>query len=900
MENVSVFKLLAAKTNHEDLDKWLPLWMHLKDTAEIMDILARRWLPDSERRILCQYYSLSESELYKLCKFVAYTHDIGKATKGFQSKILVMLPDIREKIQNNGISVPEKSEENMSHALASEIILLSYGCDRKIASVIGAHHGKPQEKSATKVNISYSGLYGEQESEWSVIWNDIINHAFIESGYMSIDELPDIDIKQQVILSGLLIMADWIASNTTYFPLISVDDKGSLTLYPNRVETAWERLSLTENWESRCFEMDDEEFEKRFGFMPNSIQGAFVNILENSDKPGVIILEAQMGIGKTEAALAGAEILAQRYGCGGLFFGMPTQATANGVFGRIMDWGKYQSENSNLSVKLAHGAAEINEEYTSLFKGRAHVDDSEDPDDKNGLMIHSWFQGKKQAMLSNFVVGTVDQLLMMALKRKHVMLRHLGMAGKVVVVDEAHSYDAYMSRYLESALQWLGAYNVPVIILSATLPGDRREKLVAAYLNKRLKDDKIKKQRGYPLITWTDGERVYCKVVESDSEKRNIDISVIDDNKIIGIISDAVASGGCVSVILNAVKRAQKVTEKVRQTVSDANIILFHSQFIMTDRAYTEKKITEMLGKHSNKDQRSHTVVIGTQVLEQSLDIDADVMITDLCPMDLLLQRIGRLHRHRAHDVIRPEALKKARCFVVTPNGEEFEEGSKAIYGEYLMMRTKALLPKYIIIPDSIPKLIQNVYDDEINVDVDEKKYAEAREEFLLKTGKKKSKADVYCMDRPSSSKRLNMFHDWLSQVDTSISDATAQAAVRDGNISIEAIVLVKSDGEIHFLPWQNGGIIIDNSIIPSEEEIRQISRQKIKLPSVFCTEYSCGNTIKELEIITLKNFAEWQYAPMLRGELILLLDKNLRGELNGYDLNYSREKGLVYDKKGW
>ena len=597
MENINSFEFLAAKTDKECRDKWLPLWMHLKDTAEIINLLVRQWLSDSERRILCQD-NLSEGELYRLCKFIGYIHDLGKASIGFQSKILVMLSENRERIYDIGISIPDKSVENITHALAGEIILLSYGCNSKIASVIGAHHGKPQEKSATDVDIGYSGLYGKQESEWLAVWNDIINRALIESGYESIDELPDIDIKQQVILSGLLIMADWIASNTTYFPLISVDDKGSSAFYPDRIENAWEKLSLTENWVSNCFEMDDEDFEERFGFIPNSIQEAFINIIEDADKPGIIILEAQMGIGKTEAALAGAEILAQHYGCGGLFFGMPTQATANGIFVRIMDWGKYQSENSNLSVKLAHGAAEMNEEYTSLFKGSAHVDDTDDPEAKNGLMIHSWFQGRKQAMLSNFVIGTVDQLLMMALKRKYVMLRHLGIAGKVVVIDEAHSYDAYMSRYLESALQWLGAYNVPVIILSATLPGDRREKLVAAYLNKRfLKNDEIKKQRGYPLITWTDGEKSYCEIVEDDSEKRNVDISVIDDNKIIGIISDAVASGGCVSVILNTVKRAQEFAEKVRQTVSDANIILFHSQFIMTDRADIEKKLTEMLGK---------------------------------------------------------------------------------------------------------------------------------------------------------------------------------------------------------------------------------------------------------------------------------------------------------------
>lgn len=180
-----------------------------------------------------------------------------------------------------------------------------------------------------------------------------------------------------------------------------------------------------------------------------------------------------MGIGKTEAALAATEILASRFGYGGMFFGLPTQATANGIFDRIHSWASGTDDIH--SLRLAHGMTDMNDEYCEMFHGRAS--DISD-DDNDNIMVHTWFEGRKQALLSEFVVATVDQFLMASLKQKHVMLRHLGLAGKTVIIDECHAYDRYMYVYLENSLRWMAAYNVPVIILSATLPPDKRAELI--------------------------------------------------------------------------------------------------------------------------------------------------------------------------------------------------------------------------------------------------------------------------------------------------------------------------------------------------------------------------------------------------------------------------------------
>ena len=252
-----------------------------------------------------------------------------------------------------------------------------------------------------------------------------------------------------------------------------------------------------------------------------------------------------MGVGKTEAALAAAEVFAGKCGSGGLFFGLPTQATANGIFPRIRTWAEEQvavqgESKEKLSIRLAHGKEELNQDYADLLeagKGEFTGDACIGEDEDQALVVHSFFRGRKQVLLSDFVIATVDQILMAALKQKHLMLRHLGMAGKIVIIDEVHAYDAYMNVYLERALCWLGAYHVPVILLSATLPASRRIDFVDAYLNTSKREIREREKRftqgeeadwrysrAYPLLTWTDGKEVHQKGLQLQSASRSVAI----------------------------------------------------------------------------------------------------------------------------------------------------------------------------------------------------------------------------------------------------------------------------------------------------------------------------------------------------------------------------------------
>ena len=824
-------RLFAGKTDPVNSGFWLPLWMHLRDTAGIMVYLVQRWLPDSVR----QHIGLDEDLLTQTACFLGWVHDLGKASTNFQGPIMAQLPEPGQHLEKyTTLSYREQNRKYSRHALASEAILRWLKCPNGLASVAGAHHGKPQTGKDVLDQLgdeeeegSWESNYwpeGEQEF-WESCWRELFDYALQESGFSSVDELPQLTIPAEILLTGLLIMADWIASNTRYFPLIPVEEVGSDTLYPARVDRAWEALDLTSPWEVQSDVTEPGAFAERFGFPPNEVQRAMLEAVSQAQEPGMFILEAQMGVGKTEAALGAAEILAKHGGEGGIFFGLPTQATANGIFGRLLAWAEKQPDGLEHSIKLAHGMAELNEAYLRLQQDTVWVEEDleadPDADPESRVMVHQWFRGNKQGLLADFVIGTVDQLLLAALQQKHVMLRHLGLAGKVVVIDECHAYDAYMNCYLDRALTWLGRYKVPVILLSATLPAKRRVELVRAYLNGRTAPDGLWQTcRGYPLLTWTDGEKVEQTTIPLETEPRRVETFPLTEEQLTDTLRSALREGGCAGVIVNTVKKAQAIAARLRAELPEYEVVVFHAQFLMPDRAAKEEALMKRIGKHSTPEQRDKLIVVGTQVLEQSLDIDFDVMVTELCPMDLLLQRIGRLHRHTWR--CRPQPMQAAVCAVLDTGEDAFDEGSAAVYGNWLLWRTRELLPQTIRLPEEISPLVQQVYgwaaEDKLPEDAASEKLCH---NYELEQGKRKDRAEAYLVHHPKVYKkfpRLNTLDGWMAD-EGACSDPAARAAVRDGDPSVEVLVMVQGrDGSIHFLPWQEGGRTVASDCPPQPE----------------------------------------------------------------------------------
>lgn len=876
--------LLPGKTSPEGM--WLPAWRHMLDTGLVMQRLFRQWIPDSVRRTLRD--ALSEEEAEQFAVLAALLHDIGKLTPVFASKLLRMLPELRDRLLMLGLSVqvhetitdPGKSP----HALAGAVCLRQKRCPHSLAAAIAAHHGKTAtERQAELLNADeypYAHhLYGAGESR-SLLWDEV-RHAWLDyalscCSYSSLSEVPEISRSAQMVLTGLLIVADWIASNTAYFPLLPQDETPDLAVEEARADQVMEALALPFPLICDMPPVNANDFEKRFCFAPRPLQQAVLDIAHRCVMPGLLIIEAQMGVGKTEAALAAAEHYAHKCGAGGIFFALPTQATANGIFPRLMSWAEPLSEEYQQAIRLAHGTANMNQLYMELSRHAAL--------DADGLVVHPWMEGRKKALLANVVIGTVDQLLMAALRQKHVMLRHLGLAGKVVVIDECHAYDAYMSVYLERALQWLGSYKVPVILLSATLPAKRRAALMKAYLGDAPAGD-WQESLAYPLLTWSDGAQVHSRTVEAGGTQTRVRMERTDRESVPAYLAQKLRSGGCAVVILNTVRGAQWMADTLRQILPEKEIMLVHSQFMLEDRAAWEEKLLRRLGKNSTPSDRDGLIVVATQVAEQSLDIDADVMVTELCPMDLLLQRLGRLHRHRR---ARPAGLEEACCAVLPA-----EEGAQAVYGDWLLQQTARLLPTVITLPDDIPDLVQDTYAEpsaERQDDPAWHKHADGLAD-------QENRARTFCL--PKCTERRHAKQNTINaMLDTNAADdeTYGDAAVRDGQPSIEVVMLVQyRDGGVGLVPRNGDAPCFDPTREPSREDAMRIARQRIRLPHAICPCVS--ETITTLEMLTCRTLPEWQNAPALRGELFLLLDEHLQARLGDYVLQYDPEYGLRYWK---
>lgn len=907
----------VAKSDRENGNDWLPFWMHSFDTAGIMEKLAQKRLPESISDYLCAECGGRE-KLFSTLKFCALVHDIGKLTIVFQSRIY---DAVDFSPFADCVELPKSSSlvnaSDTPHALASEAILLKHGCPKGVASIAGAHHGRPsaladvcdQISGACTAVENFYGKRGKYRKLFEALWKEWIDFSLECAGFSELSDLPDMAVPAQVVISGMLVTADWIASNTTYFPLISADNKGEFGDYPKRIENAWTTIGFPNMWESKArFGLDDEAFKERFGFLPNPTQADIISTATDAESSGIYIIEAPMGLGKTEAALALSEILAARAGAGGMFFGMPTQATSNGIFPRLEKWagGLAEDEQTLLAIKLAHGNAALNEDYRELFTGHSNLNIESD----SGLIVHDWFSGRKQTLLSDFVIGTVDQLLMAALKQKHVMLKHFGLSGKVVVVDECHAYDAYMSQYLDMAIKWLGIYKVPVIILSATLPEKRRAELIEAYtdsekhrakhteayVDKTIADEAWKHSLAYPLLTYTENNAVKQKALAFDGENKEVSVRRIIRDEVAATAGYAVERGGCVGVIVNTVRKAQEIAAELQSAFPKAEVIIMHAQFIMTDRAKREEQILKRVGKHSTPESRHGLIIVGTQVLEQSLDLDFDLMITELCPMDLLLQRTGRLHRHNR---VRPQGLETACCFVLDETDDSFDSGSAAIYGEWLLMRTRALLPNKLTIPSDIPLLVQQTYDETNNEMLGEltEGMKKAQEENKLRTGKKRRSAENYLISKPSN-KKGKCLDGWLDNDIKPNNEQTGEKAVRDGDPSVDVIALMRDGEGLIRIIADKSETIIPADRPPSREEALLIARQKLRLPGFFGRRWKIDDTIEQLEAETQNVFSAWQDSALLKEEVVLLFDEDLNADLAGVQLHYDIKTGLTYVKE--
>ncbi|WP_369916220.1 CRISPR-associated helicase Cas3' [Plantactinospora sp. KBS50] len=638
---------------------------------------------------------------------------------------------------------------------------------------------------------------------------------------------------------------------------------------------------------------------------------------------GMIIVEAAMGEGKTEAALAAVEILARRTGAAGCYLALPTRATSDAMFGRVLSWLRRlpdaRTDRGDRDVRLAHGKAALNPEYdqlrwTSLPRGIAQDAGGTD------IGVHAWLAGPKRTMLSSFVVGTIDQLLFAALRSRHQVLRHLGLAGKVVVIDEAHAYDVYMGRFLDRALEWLGAYGVPVVILSATLPAGRRAEMMAAYDTGRLgpppkltwrdrnkpKIDpyaELRTDLRYPLVTVSAAQRGAVATACGDSGRHlQVRLRRLDDDPpaLVELLRDRLADGGCALVIRNTVARVQETAADLRAALGpDTPVAVAHSRFMAVDRAARDRWLRDTFGPPGAGTRPYRHVVVASQVAEQSLDIDFDLLVTDLAPVDLVLQRVGRLHRHPRPG--RPARLAEATCWITgadwATEPPQPVSGSRRVYQPAALLRSAAVLLPHLDgtplrIPADISPLTQAAYGDAPvgpaawRPVLDEAE-AKQRDEIAAK----ESKADGFRLagvDEPGVP-----LVGWLSGGVGNADDRAAQGHVRDTDSdSFEVILLVRTSAGLVVPPWiAGGGVVVPTETTPDWNLARSAARCTLPLPRLMASVDVIDEVIADLDgRIDLR---AWQDNPWLSGELVLDIDEAGAATVAGFDLHYDPDEGL-------
>ena len=890
---------LWAKSGN-DTD-FLTLPQHMVDSACAASFLFNSWLASSVKRFLSGALGVDERGVEVLYTWLAGCHDIGKAVRTFQRMLLEsdkrhLVYAVADAGLDIDLSVDEMNFDKLPHGVVSGEILSLWLCERGVpqpkanalAAVVNAHHG-----IANKPSPRVRELMEDYPEPWRVVQCELLD---------AMTELCDADdalaevcrgrkLHQAVveILTGLVVMADWVASNENAFTL---HVSGTQL---ERVEAAAASIDVTPPWEPDMGEWGDidKRFQHSFGwpeeYHARPVQRAVVEAVQNIDGPTLVVIEAETGVGKTEAGLAAAEILAARSGAQGVFFAAPTMATANGLLERTMEWAAHNTADSVRSMYLAHSKNALSEPYRQL-KFSSIGSDSVD----GGRVIASqWMSGRRLGLLSNFVVGTVDQVLMMALQQRFHMLRHVGLAGKVVIFDEVHAFDAYTSDYLRRTIEWLGYYGASVILMSATLPPDKRRSLVQAYSQAPWPEEE---PTGYPLLTLATKDEVQFRSVPASPTNLEARIDFLDDTveHLVSSVRQDLDQGGCALIICNTIARAQEAFRALEEVYSD-EVQLHHAGFVAWERVAKEDALRDELGPDSHRGggRPWRKIVVATQVAEQSLDIDADVLITDIAPMDLIIQRIGRLHRHARPETDRPDHLRQPRVLirgiVHREPVPEFDSGAEYIYGAALLLSTLANLPSVFRRPDDIEGLVRAAYDRSFTPPAGwEEAWAEAQEKSLFAEGSAHSKSSTFQLPSPRQRKSYDTLFSQLISDDAGSGDERGAAQVRDAEPAVEVIPIQRTD--YGYRPWGREEEILESAEL-SYKEAFHLASSTVRLPvRMIRYDSDFDDVVGALEDATPE---QWRSHFLLRGQLALRLDDSDTAKLGRFTVSYSSDLGI-------
>ncbi len=712
-----------ADPNYPGEPKWHPLVYHSLDVAAV----AAAWWdasPVLQRNFSVAFVSpLTSTQLRAWVLFFVALHDLGKFDIRFQLKAPEALATAWRRLEKNDHGVATREIQGFDHGHAGlawarrgytswigspdreQIIWASW---QPWLSAVTGHHGDFHDAIMPSLELDTDKMLIERDRSARQDFVLALEMLFLKPAGFSLHDLPPPGSPcARALLAGFCAVSDWIGSNANEF--------GYHTL----------GAALTDYLNARFEHIQAQDLLRRFGLWGHATgYTGIVTLLDKGDSPrgiqteidrlpnvaGLTLVEAPTGSGKTEAALAYAWRLLDAGMADSIVFALPTQATANAMLLRAEAFAERVFGRAN--VVLAHGKRQFNEAFQKLAASGQHV--TSQGKIEAAVQCAAWLaSSRKRVFLGQVGVCTIDQVLLSVLPVRHKFVRGFGLAKSVLIVDEVHAYDAYMNGLLGEVLRQQKASGGSAVLLSATLAANTRTKLLEAW---NASGPNI---APYPAL-WhaTSGETMPRTVSENQQPvRREVAIECLkltdafpDPNLIVRILAAAEA-GAQVAIVMNLVDDAQRLTRILRSQTA-IEIDIFHARFRFADRQEKEEATVAHYKRFAPR--QTGRILVATQVVEQSLDLDFDWMLTQICPVDLLFQRLGRLHRHEGK--LRPAGFESPRCTVLSVPGEDYG-AHKLIYGNTrVLWRTEQLLLRCerITFPEAYRDWIERVYSNDV------------------------------------------------------------------------------------------------------------------------------------------------------------------------------------------
>jgi CRISPR-associated endonuclease/helicase Cas3 len=669
------------RATHDGEIEWHRLIDHCADVAACVEALlaqptiaARFGLPPNDKMRVARLAAL------------AFLHDLGKANVGFQNRRLQQI-DGSVSVAGHTREIAPLFSDQLFDRMCATIPLDAMSCWGRDATMLRllvasfSHHGTPidVQRPDPQQRYGFPSLWqpaadGYDPFATIAAFGAALRRWFPAAFERSGEPLPGATEFQHAF-AGLVMLADWLGSDTDFFPYSRPSDDERIVFARAQAGAAIDAVGIGVASRRVFVAAAPPSFTDLFPpiLLANPMQEGAGRL----DTGRLVVLEAEAGSGKTEAAIWRFKQLFEAGAVDGLYFALPTRIAATQIHGRVSRAvARLFREGDRPGVVLAvPGYVQIDGVQGRILPGF----DVLWPDTPGEADAHRrWAaESPKRFLAAQIAVGTIDQALLSNLAVRHAHLRSTALLRHLLVIDEVHASDSYMTDLLASVLAVHVGAGGHALLMSATLgAAARRHLLLGRHVTPPAPAEAA--CVSYPSLSWADGQEEVMVPLAASGHFKRIDIATIgeiDDASAIARRALAAARAGAkVLVVRNTVRGAVAVQKALEASLGPAaadSLLLFrcegvptlhHGRFAREDRCLLDRAVEASIGRRGRPDDG--VVVVGTQTLEQSLDIDADLLITDLCPIDVLLQRLGRLHRHRREN--RPADFVEARCLVLT------------------------------------------------------------------------------------------------------------------------------------------------------------------------------------------------------------------------------------------